>query len=434
MKRPSQQAPGQGSEQGPGASEPQAQALARFLKRARSATPAAPIRTAPPDSSRQRAVGALEAALEARSRRGRRAPARWLAAGLVASSGLAAGWLLFAGLGRPRNVAPRELRPAPVVASVVQREPARTPAPEMSAHALGGEVLLVDPRGEVRVGAAVRVAAGQRLVTRRGAQARVDLPLQAGFARARLAERSDVSLLGTGPQHRLFLVAGRLDLEVPHLARDERLVVSTVDTEVEVRGTRFRVEVLAAGCGGRRTRISVLEGQVDVRQEGATSSVHPGEVFSAGCDGHVRVPHSPPVLASGRGHATAPAASALALPTPETSPRPVAAAEALTVTPAPSVEAALPSSTLWRQNALYAAALAAARAGDRTRALQRLDELERGYPEGPLGEVAAVERLRLLGPGAPADRRAAARAYLRRFPDGFARAEAERALAGDGAR
>jgi hypothetical protein len=68
--------------------------------------------------------------------------------------------------------------------------------------------------------------------------------------------------------------------------------------------------------------------------------------------------------------------------------------------------------------------MACKRRGDVAGSLAALDGLIAAYPRGTLAESAQVEKMRVL---ASADRRRAAdaaRAYLARYPNGYARDEA----------
>jgi hypothetical protein len=88
------------------------------------------------------------------------------------------------------------------------------------------------------------------------------------------------------------------------------------------------------------------------------------------------------------------------------------------------------ASSLAEQNDLFASAVAAKQSGEGAVALARFEAFVRRYPASPLAENASVERMRLLRATDPARARVAARAYLGRWPDGFARSEAEGVLSG----
>jgi outer membrane protein assembly factor BamD (BamD/ComL family) len=89
-----------------------------------------------------------------------------------------------------------------------------------------------------------------------------------------------------------------------------------------------------------------------------------------------------------------------------------------------------PASTeLGDQNRLFGEAMRARERGERAEAVRMLEDFVRRYPASPLAQDAYVERFRAaaqLGDSAGAAR--AAREYLARYRDGFAREEA-RALA-----
>jgi outer membrane protein assembly factor BamD (BamD/ComL family) len=87
-------------------------------------------------------------------------------------------------------------------------------------------------------------------------------------------------------------------------------------------------------------------------------------------------------------------------------------------------------SALGEQNALFAVAVDARRRGDTSGAIAALEQLISRYPSGPLDESARVERLRVLRGAASSRTEGVARDYLARYPNGFARAEAEAVLAG----
>ncbi len=111
---------------------------------------------------------------------------------------------------------------------------------------------------------------------------------------------------------------------------------------------------------------------------------------------------------------------------PESAPLPVAAgvkSSAGASHPAKSVRSQ--ASDLAEQNDLFAEASSARRRGDVQAALAGFDKLLAKYPTYPLAENAYVERMRLLRSVAPDRAVASARAYLARYPTGFARTEAE---------
>jgi outer membrane protein assembly factor BamD (BamD/ComL family) len=73
--------------------------------------------------------------------------------------------------------------------------------------------------------------------------------------------------------------------------------------------------------------------------------------------------------------------------------------------------------------------MAAKRRGDVAAALASLDRVAAVHPRGPLVESAAVERMRLYATTDRGRASEAARTYLARYPNGYARDEARALLA-----
>ncbi len=173
------------------------------------------------------------------------------------------------------------------------------------------------------------------------------------------------------------MVSGAVSVHVAKLNAAERFVVVTPDAEVEVRGTRFKVDLVpaAADCGGGTlTRVSVEEGVVDVRGPSGEARVPAGAQWPPGCD-----------------RPQAPSARA-----PQGRPRATVARTA--AVPPRSSEA--PSSTLATENDLFASALRAGREGNRRQAVELLDLLLNRFPRSPLHASAAAARERLISPAA----------------------------------
>jgi hypothetical protein len=350
---------------------------ARFASKLLSQLDASP---SPPDlEERTRAIAALGRAIEGRARK--RRARLWIGAAL----GIAAASLAV--IGGARLVAPRG-------ALVVVAPVAPASVPQIVAHPVGGSssVMISGAQGPLDDGR--QLAEGNRVVT--PADGRAMLSFATGST-VLLREGTDLTVTGEGAAQVLRLDAGSVDLHVAKLASGRRFVVATGDAEVEVRGTRFRVSVVAADpdCGaGTRTRVSVTEGVVTVRHAGVEDRVPAGEQWPGSC----------------------PAVASSAAPGRPTQSAPVATARAS-------------DSTLTEQNDLFAAAAAAKRRGDSRGALAALDAFVTRYPSSPLAESAAVERIRLLHAMAPSRGVAAARDYVARYPNGFARAEAEAIVA-----
>jgi ferric-dicitrate binding protein FerR (iron transport regulator) len=227
----------------------------------------------------------------------------------------------------------------------------------------------------------------------------------------------DVTLVENGAAQILALDHGAMRADVAKLAPGRRFLVHTTDTEVEVHGTSFRVstETDAARCGTRPlTRVQVFEGVVTVRNAGVESRIENGGQWQAACSTLSVVP-APAVV-------SAPASKA---PTTDSgvhhevpARKPASSPRARTASLSPT------HSELMEQNDAFAAAVSAEQAGDLARAIRGFDGLLSRFPDGPLAESAAVQRLKLAH---RFDRRRAlelAREYLEHYPAGFAREQA----------
>ncbi len=365
-------------------SGPRYAALARrLLVRRDIETPPAP----PDGRERARSIAAIEVAIEAAGRRKRLRRAGMGAAAVAAAVACAAGGARFV------------LR-APASATSSAAPEARDV--QIVAHASAGGASLMVSGAQAPLVDGKAVASGSRIVTPANGQA--TLSFSTGTTAA-LGAGSDMSVVEEPGSQMLRLMGGSIDLHVAKLAAGQRFLVDTTDSEVEVRGTMFRVEVVdaRASCGGGIvTRVAVSEGVVVVRHAGTESRVAAGETWPAGCvasaDAAARLSD-----ASAPGHAPRGAhASANASPGR--------------------------ASDLAGQNDLFADGKRAWHRGDAAAALGAFDQLLARYPGGPLAESAFVERMRVLRSMAPESARAAARDYLARYPGGYARPEAEALL------
>lgn len=346
-------------------------------------------------SGRDAAVARIEAALRARAegQRRRRLHGRLAAAAAV---------LLLVGGGAA--VASRVTRPRAAAS-----EEARLTFPH------GGVTVTQGGRSE-EMAPGARVGLGAELRTAASAEAQLDF--ETG-SRVKLAGSSRVRLVEQSAHKRFALEAGSLTAKVAKLGPGERFVVTTPDSEIEVRGTLFRVSLVApeGSCGGGTpTRLEVDEGVVVVRNGGAEHRVVAGGRWPA-C---ASASSSAAGATGDQASAIATVASPAALPAPNDTQGSAGHASRLAGHAAPE-----PGSHLAEQNDLFDGALRAKRAGDAAGALAKLDRLRATYPSSPLAENAEVERFRVL---AAIDRRRAAEAareYLRHRPSGFARAEAE---------
>ena len=364
---------------------------AKLLSRA---TAPAPVLAA---SDRDRAIARIELALRHKARRRRM---RW-AGGLVAAACVAAAcvaWLM----------SPQATR-APGLAPVVA-----------IGQPMGSGARLFTTTGSEPLRSGGALPRGGHLVA--DAQGGATLRLSTG---TEIAIEHDASLAfsDAGPTEHFVLSQGAIRAHVAKLAPGERFIVSTPDAEVEVRGTVFSlalVESDSACGGGNRTRLAVDEGIVEVRANGQSSLVHPGQRWPASC---AALP--------------APANSSQAGPVPVRRVTVYTAGSAAPLgrevhQPDPStarVEPTTNASRLAQQNDLFSKGVAARRSGDTAGAIAAFDTLLSRYPSSALAESAAAERMRALAPTNRAAARAAAREYLARCPQGFARHDADAILA-----
>jgi hypothetical protein len=358
-------------------SAPRYAALARkLLVRADVAT----RERAPSPEDRANAIRALEGAIAARGRR--RRAWRWAAGATAAAAVLACAF------GASRYVSRTgSSQTAGVTVPGAVQIVAHPAAGGASVVVSGAQAPLVEGRA---------VGAGSRIMT--PANGRATLSFSTGTTVA-LGEAADLSVEDEGESQRLRLAAGYVDLHVAKLGPGQRFVVDTQDTQVEVRGTQFRVAAVDAdpSCGdGATTRVIVTEGVVVVRHGGVEARVEAGSQWPAGCARGGAVPTAVSPKSAG----------AYSGDRARSGVRPH-------------------GSELATQNDMFAEAASLKRAGDAAGALAAFERLLSRYPTGPLAESASVERMRLLKTVAPERAAAGAREYLARYPAGFARAEAE---------
>ena len=360
----------------------------------------------PSPQARTEAIAALERALREKARRRR---VRRIALGGVALAAVAACAVLWIGIGPGGHPASHAHAGGPA------RTEQRTQAPDVIARAAEGGARIVGGRPVGDNGQAL--APGARVLALPHGHA---LLAFATGTRVTVEEGGDVTMVRDDAAQVLALEGGALRADVAKLAPGHRFIVRTLDAEIEVHGTSFRVATVPADptCGeGTRTRVEVFEGVVTVRRGGVEARVPSGERWPAGCEAQA--------LARARdsGDIGAPVHSA------------VYEAPAIRAAPQPELDsdraaAAAPvSSRLVEQNDAFAAAVAARHAGDAARALRAFDALLSRYPDGPLAESASAQRMKLLRELGSARATLAARAYLAQYPNGFARADAEAILA-----
>ena len=302
---------------------------------------------------RDEAIAKLAVAIQARAaadRRRRQMGALAVAAGVLAVAG--GGWAALAHRG------------APVAAT----------APDLGRMEGEGVTVLRDGRAEAPANGA-RIAEGAELRIAAGAEAK--LAFDSG-TQVTVGSGARVRLVEQRKQKRFALEEGWLEAKVAKLGTEERFVVTTADAEVEVRGTAFRLALAVPdpSCSvATPTRLAVSEGVVVVRHGGSEERVAAGESWPRGCAEPKVVAEAPKVAMPAS--PVAPAASPVKSPV-----RP----------PAPSVA----RSNLSEQNDMFDAAMRDKREGRPASAVATLDRLLARWPEGPLAESAAAERMRML--------------------------------------
>ena len=316
---------------------------------------------------------------------------------------------------------------------------ARLPAHAIDSPAAPGAVVALEGQVQVIRSAAgvaapplerVSVADADEVVTAEGARARawlasgaeVDIDPQ---SRVRLTSRR-AAVKGSSPtsergNEALILGTGRVTVRVPKLGRERSFAVETPEATVVVHGTAFSVERTLLPAGAPRTTVDVAEGSVAVRHGGVEVLLHAGDHWASGS---LFAPTTDPVASVGPPTTTPDRA-----PGQRKSSGPRAGSGSSKVPAEPS--SSDKSSSLAVENRLLQAAMAARQQGDVQRAVQLAGELVTRFPASPLVEEARVERMRaLVSGGNVAAATAEARSYLNDYPQGFARQEASRILAG----
>ena len=212
--------------------------------------------------------------------------------------------------------------------------------------------------------------------------------------------------LEQGRTLRIAASRGRFELSVHPLHADQRFLLDLPDGELEVKGTRFVVQI-----DGARTRsVHVSEGRVVVRLRG----------------------HAPLTLGAGEAWSASPSVASAKFvdrpqPAVELQP-PQASADA---GPAPaSAQTAAPQSALPTSDASGAAfthAMSAFSAGSYSQAERLLLRFEALHPaDARVEDSAFLRAIARARRGDAHGARVLAREYLQRYPHGLRRAEAER--------
>jgi hypothetical protein len=298
---------------------------------------------------------------------------------------------------------------------LIQRAPPRSgtaqlpePGPEVVASASSEGTMIVSGESSVPLDTKRTLRPGSRLVV--GPVAGANVVLSTG-SRLAIEPGSEVTVAGQGRAAIFDLGAGSLRADVAKLAPSERFLVRTADSEVEVRGTSFRVSVVLPDpeCGERTTtHVKVYEGIVVVRRNGHEESVEKGEEWPRGC-AQALAPRPAPVAAA--------PSNDVRVETSRAAPRSSTRTEV---------------SNLGAQNDQFADAMIIKRRGDTAAAIAAFDRFLALHPTSYLAENAAVERMKLLARVDHAAARAAARQYLQKYPSGFACDDARALVAGNG--
>jgi hypothetical protein len=263
-----------------------------------------------------------------------------------------------------------------------------------------GDVSIRTSNEQARPASPGEVLRGGELV-RTGAGASIDIGIESG--RARLAPSSELEILvPQAGERRLRLAKGGVDIDLPSkLPKGEHLVIETPDAEVLVVGTAFSVQVQNDAAGMPVTSVNVRRGAVRVS--------HPGTPDAT--------------LVAGQGWASPKAVSAVAAQLPAAPPNSVPRSQPRSrVAPRPA-----DSGTLAEENRLFEVALSARNAGDHAAAAEGFRQLLARFPRSVLSEQALAGRFRALErSGRTSAAVISARRYLSAYPQGFARADAER--------
>lgn len=288
---------------------------------------------------------------------------------------------------------------------VAQVAPPAAPAVSVVGHASGDGVTVEDVGPPAPLAEGKALARGSRILAHAGGHATLSLSTGTELV---VEDGGDLSIVDTNGDDQVFAIrAGAVRARVAKLQRGARFIIRTPDSEVEVRGTSFRVATVEAdpACeGGTVTRVTVYEGVVSVRHSGQEARIAAGQNWPSGC---VEVHEQPEQRLAKRPIGTSHQRMS-SVGAPSTSGEPARAA-----------------SDLGEQNDLFGRALAAKRSGATSEAIQGFEAFISRYPSSSLAESAFAQRMKLLRTIDRARAAAAAEQYLARYPHGFARADAE---------
>lgn len=277
----------------------------------------------------------------------------------------------------------------------------------MAEHA--GDVAVTDSLGRVLPPDSV-LGEGYGVRTEQGS-ARLGFP---SGAHARVAAKSSLKITAAREGEAFFLAHGGVEVQVPKLGEERGFFVETPDARVTVHGTRFEVRVEPMD-DGPRTHVSVTHGIVSVQHGGREVFLGAGQSWPSS-----EQPVSPDVAAG---------ASDEVWDGPDGGSDRDAVRRETQKGRGKNPSGARESGQLRQQNLRFARAMHLKKSGAEPEALRVLEQLIRRYPGSPLMQELRVERLRLLRKlGRTTQAEAAARGYLRDFPRGYARFEAQQIL------
>jgi ferric-dicitrate binding protein FerR (iron transport regulator) len=289
----------------------------------------------------------------------------------------------------------------------VIRRAAEMPALPLERTLLGNEdEVVTGPRGRARASLAS------------GAEVDIDPESRVGFH----GSEDDASATGAATRDRsegVILSSGRVAVRVPKLGPAGSFAVTTPEATIVVHGTTFSVaRTTDATSEIRRTSVDVEEGTVAVRRNGVDIFLHAGDHWSSSMESLGRAAGQSGEFRVNRDRAADKHKPSLSVPRGDSSSK-------NSGQPSGSDK----SSSLAAENQLLQTAMAARQQGDALRAAELATEFVRRYPASPLVEEARVERMRALAAASgPAAAAGEARSYLRDYPRGFARQEANRIL------
>ena len=140
--------------------------------------------------------------------------------------------------------------------------------PRATVASVDGQLYRISAQGATLLASGAPIAENEEIRTDKGSRAVVQLR---DGSRIEMAERSDLSLSERWRGKTVHLARGAVMIEAAK-QRQGRLEVATADCLVSVKGTIFEVS-----RGTKGSRVSVVEGEVKVDQEGDSSLLHRGD-------------------------------------------------------------------------------------------------------------------------------------------------------------